>query len=159
MAHMSTQQLIDQNNAWAAEQNRNSGYKGTNYMMMKYDPVTGNQTSYTDPLRKQADIAGFTPSTEAGSTMWSSAYPGSAFWSPTKGGAWQEMDESMLSNPDAARAVMSQSANTSSPAYGTWSALKSKIDPNVIKGIEGSTSSLAPEVLSKMWSGGGGVTK
>jgi hypothetical protein len=151
MARKSIQQAIDESNAWAKQQNAKSGYSGTNYMLNEYDPATGGYHSAVDPLRKQHDVVGFTPSTEAGATMWSSQYPGSAFWSPTKGGAWQELNEGMLSNPDAARAVMSGAGNTGSPSFGAFSQLKGKIPASVIQGIQGSSNSLAPEVLAKMW--------
>jgi len=150
MARKSTEQAINESNAWARQQNAANKYSGTNYMLNEYDPKTGGYHSAVDPLRKQHDVASFGPSTEAGATTWTSQYPGSAFWSPTKGGAWQEINEGMLGNPDVAQAVM-RGATPGSPQFGAFSQLQNKIPTNVMQGIQGSSYSLSPDVLSKMW--------
>src|SRR4029077_2445365 len=151
MARKSTEQVINESNAWAKQQNAANKYSGTNYMLNEYDPATGGYHSMEDPLRRQANIKGFAPSTEAGATTWTSQYPASAVWSPAKGGAWQELNEGRLINLDEARAVMRGFGSCGSPQYGAFSTLPNKIPAAVRQGIEGSTNSLAPEVLAKMW--------
>jgi hypothetical protein len=83
---------------------------------------------------------------------------GKTYYNPT-GSGWQEINEGMLGNPDVAKAVMRGAADTRGlymqpggvQASNAWSALQNKINPSVIQGIQGSTHSLAPEVLAKMW--------
>lgn len=146
----STQQIIDEGNARAKALNAQSGYSGTNYMLTDYDPVTGTQKAVSDPLRKEHDIASWDAPTEAGATKWSSQYPGSAFYGPTAGGSWQEINEGMLSDPAVAGAVY-KGAAPGSPSSGAFSLLKQKIPADVMQGVSGSSYSLAPEVINKMW--------
>jgi hypothetical protein len=90
MARKSTEQMINESNAWAAEQNRKSNYGGKNYMMNQYDPKTGGYHSMEDPARRaffdKANLAGtgsFGKPMAKGATYWSSADPNRAFYSPT----------------------------------------------------------------------------
>lgn len=83
---------------------------------------------------------------------------GKTYYNPT-GSGWQEINEGMLGDPTVAQAVMQGAADTKGmymqpggvPAHNAWSALQGKIDPKTIQGVQGSSFSLAPEVLAKMW--------
>lgn len=137
-------------NSWAKEQNRQPG-QHANYYLSEQTP-TGSRTYqdpfYTSPEHMKSVMGGFAKPTEAGETRWSSANPNDVFYSPT-GSDWQQVTEGMLSDPKIAQTIMGRSM--SGPAAGAFGALRDKIPANVRQGIQGSTNSLAPEVLAKMW--------
>lgn len=116
----------------------------------------------TDPFGKQPGFVSRDLSKQQGATRWvgdrSNLAGGKAYWNPS-GSGWQEINEGMLGNPDVARAVMQGVGDTRSmmqapggaQAYRTFSGLQNKINPSVLQGIQGSSFSLDPSVLSKMW--------
>jgi hypothetical protein len=154
MARKSVDEAYAESNARSKQLNAENfakGVGGIRYgLMNKTGP--GSWASATDPLFSSAAYVNKMSAkpTEAGSTMWSSSDPGMGWYSPT-GKDWQALDEKSMSNPAAAQAAMKGAGNMTSPAYGYFSQLKSKIPASVMQGIEGSSYSLAPDVLSKMW--------
>jgi hypothetical protein len=98
---------------------------------------------------RSGTIKGLGTPTEAGSTKWTSEMPGALFYSPT-GSDWQEINESMLSDPAVAQAVMRGAAG-STAATPYFTELKGKIPAGVTQGIEGSVHSLSSDILNKMW--------
>jgi hypothetical protein len=154
----SLDQLMSESNARSQRlnaENIGKGNLGVSYYLSKKTP-TGGTESYRDPAFSMSNpayaakrMAGFARPTEAGSTMWSSDEPTSAFYSPT-GSDWRSINEGMLSDPAVAQAVM-KGAVGGGPSAGAFSALKAKIPTGVTQGIEGSQHALSSDVLSKMW--------
>lgn len=108
------------------------------------------------PEQAARERSSFDKPSGIGATMWSSNLPGELYYSPT-GSDWQMLNEQSYNDPTQLAAIQ-RGANTPSAAQSVYQDFLNKASPAAqasmqaaTKAGEGSSHSLSPDVLAKMW--------
>jgi hypothetical protein len=84
------------------------------------------------------------------SLQWRGDNPNQVMYNPGGGSDWSALEGGSLTDPKII-GMLRSSAAVGGPQSIGYNSVLSKVKPGVMQGIEGSTNSLAPEVLGKMW--------